>query len=319
VPIFHSPYTARLRRRVKRKPLGRLHQRLCFITTWCILEVDFEGLSHRECTPVDADLIAPCQQYLTHAWLDRVQHIERAVGPQVGFEVMQRETTTVLLAHQWPQNAANVPFHGVFNYRALPDSARDPLLDRLEDAHVDAMIEVLPGPHQAHTEHVLHCYAFQPVWSIPWLYIAVEQFVFTGPATATVAQFDPVQLDQLAALLIAGYGYTSPAAEAGRIFAQYGYAAPGFACFLAKHDEHPAAIGVLHLHHTSALVDGGATLPDYRGWGLQKVLLAARIRYAKEHGAQHAFSRTGSGSISQANMHKLGMRMLVQSTAWRRT
>ncbi len=77
--------------------------------------------------------------------------------------------------------------------------------------------------------------------------------------------------------------------------------------------------GVLHLHHTSALVDGAATLPDYRGWGLQKVLLATRIRYAKEHGALHAFSRTGSGSISQANMHKLGMRMLVQSTAWRRT
>jgi GNAT superfamily N-acetyltransferase len=268
---------------------------------------------------MDADLITLCQQHLTQAWLDRIQHTERAVGSQFGFEVMQREITTVLLAHQWPQNAANVPFHRVFNYCAPPDSTRDSLLDRLQDTHLDAVIEVLPGPHQAHTEQVLRFYAFQSVWSIPWLYIPIEQFLFTEPATATVARLDPAHLDQLSALLIAGCGYTGQEAEAWRIFAQYGYAAPRFACFLAKHGEHPAAIGVLHLHQTSALVDGAATLPHYRGLGLQKALLATRIRYAKEHGALHAFSRTGSGSISQANMHKLGMRVLVQSTAWRRT
>jgi GNAT superfamily N-acetyltransferase len=165
---------------------------------------------------------------------------------------------------------------------------------------------------------VLRLHAFQPVWSIPWLYIPVEQFLFTALARTTVARLEEGHLDQLAALLIAGYGYSGAEAEAWRIFAQYGYAAPSFACFLAKHDEQPAAIGILHLSHTSALVDGAATLPHYRGKGLQKALLATRIRYAKEHGALHVFSRTGSGSISQANMHKLGMRILVQSTAWRK-
>ncbi|MFL5803486.1 MAG: hypothetical protein ACJ8CR_17305 [Roseiflexaceae bacterium] len=267
---------------------------------------------------VDDDLIELCHRHIIHAWLDRVRHTERAVGHQFGFEVVQRETTTALLAHQWPRNSANVPFHRVFNYYAPPDSARDPLLDRLQDAHIDAVVEVLPGPHQAHAEHVLRSYAFQPMWSIPWLYIPVEQCSFAWPSTATVGQLDPAQLDQLAALLIAGYGYTGEEALAWRCLAQYGYAAPGFACFLARHGEHPAAIGVLHLHDISALVDGATTLPQYRGRGLQKVLLATRIRYAGDHGALHVFSRTGSGSISQANMHKLGMRLLVQSTAWRR-
>jgi GNAT superfamily N-acetyltransferase len=289
---------------------------LYFIATWCILKVDFERISPVGRTVVDDDLIELCHQHIIYAWLDRVQHTERAVGHQFGFEVVQRETTTALLAHRWPQNGANVPFHRVFNYRALPDSARDPLLDRLQGAHIDAVVEVLPGPHQAYTEHVLRSYAFQPMWSIPWLYIPTEQCAW--PATATVRLLDPAQLDQLAALLIAGYGYTGEEAQAWRHLAQYGYAAPGFACFLAKHGQHPAAIGVLHLHDTSALVDGATTLPQYRGWGLQKVLLATRISYARDHGALHAFSRTGSGSISQANMHKLGMRLLVESMAWRR-
>jgi hypothetical protein len=82
--------------------------------------------------------------------------------------------------------------------------------------------------------------------------------------------------------------------------------------------QHAAAAGILHLHHSSALVDGAATLADYRGVGLQKALLAARLWYAQQHGATHAFSRTGAGSISQANLEKIGMRLLVQSTAWRR-
>ena len=267
---------------------------------------------------MDDDLIALCQQHLTHAWLDRVQHTERAVGHQFGFEVMQRQTSTVLLAHQWPKAAANVPFQRVFNYQALPATARDPLLDRLQDTPIDAVIEVLPGPHQAHTEHVLRRYTFQPVWSISWLYLPVQQFAFAWPRTVTVSQFAAAQFDQLAALLIAGYGYTGAEAQAWRLLAQYGYAAPGFACFLANHGNHPAAIGIVHLYQSSALIDGATTLPEYRGWGLQKVLLATRVRYAQEHGALHAFSRAGSGSISEANMHKLGMRLLVQSTAWRK-
>jgi GNAT superfamily N-acetyltransferase len=65
-------------------------------------------------------------------------------------------------------------------------------------------------------------------------------------------------------------------------------------------------------------VDGAATLPAYRGRGLQKALLGARLLHAKEQGALHAFSRTSLGSISQANLQAMGMQVLTQSTAWRR-
>jgi hypothetical protein len=51
---------------------------------------------------------------------------------------------------------------------------------------------------------------------------------------------------------------------------------------------------------------------------LQKALLSARLLHAKEQGALHAFSRTSLGSISQANLQKIGMQVFTQSMAWRR-
>jgi hypothetical protein len=131
---------------------------------------------------MNPDLIALCQQHLTQAWLDRIQHTERAVGNQFGFEIRQRETTTVLLAHHWPQADANVPFHRVFNYQALPQTTHDPLLEYLREIQIDAVIEVLPGEHQTHTEQVLNCYGFQPAWSISWLYRPLEQLTLNWPA-----------------------------------------------------------------------------------------------------------------------------------------
>ena len=95
-------------------------------------------------------------------------------------------------------------------------------------------------------------------------------------------------------------------------------AQPGFIAFLATLGNQPVAAGILHLDQDSALVDGAATLPAYRGRGLQKALLSARLLHAEQQGALHAFSRTSLGSISQANLQAIGMQVLTQSTAWRR-
>lgn len=267
---------------------------------------------------METSLVELCQQHLIQACLDRIQHTESVAGSRFGFEIIQRENTAVVLAHHWPENNAKFPFHRVFNYSAPPDNSCDPLLDRLVDEKIDAVIEVLPGPHQSHTEQVLRSRAFEPVWSIPWLYIPVEEFSFKSPAASSVERINSTRLMKFAEIFVDGYGYSGKEAEAWRIYSQHGYTAPQFSCFLASHNEQPAATGVVHLHKTSALVDGAATLPQYRNLGLQKLLLATRIRYAKEHGALHAFSRTGRGSISETNMRKLGMRIFVQSIAWRK-
>ena len=267
---------------------------------------------------MDQSLIEMCQQHLIQALQDRIHATEQAIGQRFGFEIVQRDTTTAVFAHRWPQTNRNPPFHRIFHYCAPIFTSNDPLLDRIVDNNIDVVIEVVPGNHQPNTAKLLHTYGFQPVWHIPWFHLSLEEVEYAAPSAQLIHMVAPSELTQLAAVLSSGYGYEGPEKEAWQTFAQYGYRAPRFVCFMATVAQHAAAAGILHLHHTSALVDGAATLADYRGSGLQKALLAARLWYAKQHGATHAFSRTGAGSISQANLEKLGMRLLIQSTAWRK-
>ena len=267
---------------------------------------------------MDTLLVDRCQQHLIHALHARIQQTEQMVGDQFGFEIIQRDATVAFLAHHWPHAQDKPAFHRVFNFTALADTLRDPLLERLVDERIDAIVEVLPGMDAEAAATVLRAYHYQPVWSIPWLYLPLQSFSFSPVADSLVQLGKQSDLAQLAEVLIAAYGYAGEEASAWRTFAAYGYRAPGFAAFLATLDNQPAAAGILHLHQDSALVDGAATLPAYRGRGLQKALLGARLLHAKEQGAQYAFSRTGLGSISQANLQKMGMQLLTQSTAWRR-
>ena len=263
------------------------------------------------------EIITICQTHLIHAWLERIHSAERGVGDHFGFEILQRGPATAILAHRWPHNRTNVPFHRVFNYHALSSTDYDPLLTRFVNEQIDVIIEVLPDVG-THTETVLRAYGFTPAWTISWFHIATDDFSFKSLNHHEIKQVAPADLAQFAQLLIAGYGYTGDEAMAWRVFAEHGYAGPNFTCFVAQHAGLSMAGGVVHLSATTALMDGAATFPQGRGLGLQKALLAARIGFAKAHGAIHAFSRTGSGSISQANMQKIGMRVLVTSTAWRR-
>jgi GNAT superfamily N-acetyltransferase len=259
-----------------------------------------------------------CQQQLSQALQARIRATEEAIGQQFAFEIIERANTTAFLAHRWPRIDQSLPFHRIFHYCAPLAAHNDPWLDRIVNQEIDVIIEVLPGSHQAHTADLLRTYQFQPVWQIPWLALPLEHMTALPYGDTHIQQVAPTDLAAFAEILCDGYGYQGPSRTAWQTFAQHGYQAPGFVCFLAVVDQQPAAAGVLHLNGNLALVDGAATLPHYRGRGLQKALLMARLTYAQQHGATYAFSRTGAGSISHANLEKLGMQLLVESTAWRR-
>jgi GNAT superfamily N-acetyltransferase len=262
-------------------------------------------------------LVEICQQHLIAALRARIQATEQLIGQRFGFEIAEYDHATAFFAHHWPHVSRNLPFHRIFHYRAPAVAGPDRLLDRLVDERIDAIIEVIPGDHQAATATQLQAYGFQPAWQIPWFHLPLRAVERTN-ASVELLEGESAELAQLAAILCTGYGYVGPEREAWQLFAEHGYRAAGFAGFIASVDKQPAAAGVLHINHTSALVDGAATLPAYRGQGLQKALLAARLWHAKQHNATDAFSRTGAGSTSHANLEKIGMRVFAQSTAWRR-
>jgi hypothetical protein len=65
---------------------------------------------------MDQSLIEMCQQHLIQALRDRIHATEQAIGQRFDFEIVQRDTTTAVFAHRWPQTNHNPPFHRVFHY-----------------------------------------------------------------------------------------------------------------------------------------------------------------------------------------------------------
>jgi GNAT superfamily N-acetyltransferase len=257
------------------------------------------------------------QQHLVDAFIARIASAEATCPNQFGFEILRHGTSTLVYAHSWPGTPEHIPFARVFHYDAPAKASSDPILARCTADGIDAIFEVLPGPQSARTSEYLRRHNFTPRWEIPWLDIQTEQFGSTGEIQHIVRQVAWHEMEQFADLFVEGYEYAGAQAAFWHAFARYSYTAPGFHCFVAEIQRQPAAFGIVYIKENIALVDGAATLPRYRGLGLQKTLLTARIQYARERGCTHAFSRTGRGSISQRNLETVGMQVVCHSTAWR--
>lgn len=263
-------------------------------------------------------LVSQYQSHLIDALATRIAATESAVGTIFGFDIQRHHATTLVVARHWPNLPQQLPFDRIYNYVASEADGTGDLLAYCAAAQIDALVEVEIAPDQR-TEHRLHQYQFFPQWEIPWLHLDLAHFTPHPYPGIAIRTFSPAEMDICAGLFVQGYGYHGANAAAWRTFARYGYTGQGFHCFAAEVGQTLAGCGVLHIQGNTALVDGAATLPQFRGLGVQKALLTARIEHAREQGCTHAFSRTGAGSLSQRNMEKLGLREVYRTAAWRRS
>ena len=227
------------------------------------------------------------QQHLVDAVVSKIEMIEAELGNQFGFEVMRNGETTLVSAKHWPHLPDQIPFHRVFHYVAPEDTEPDPILSRCIEGNLDAVFEILPGPHRARTEALLKRYHFTPKWEIPWLHIRTNDLNDADYKQVSVRKIQNHEMDLFATLFVQGYEYGKANAEPWYTFAKYGYAGQDFHCFLAKVKEVPIAIGALYIQDSIAALDGAATIPAHRGLGGQKALLAGRIQYANSGIFQH--------------------------------
>lgn len=79
---------------------------------------------------------------------------------------------------------------------------------------------------------------------------------------------------------------------------------------IAYIDEMPAGTAVLEIDDGVAWLSGDATLPRFRGRGVQRALQLHRLRLAAEAGCELAVSEALPGSGSQRNMHRVGFELL---------
>lgn len=93
--------------------------------------------------------------------------------------------------------------------------------------------------------------------------------------------------------------------------------AAGVHCFLAEIDGQPVAAATLNVQNGVALLAGASTIPSARKQGAQLALLAARLRFAAEHGITLAMMVALPGSGSQRNAERQGFRTVYTRTKWK--
>jgi GNAT superfamily N-acetyltransferase len=111
------------------------------------------------------------------------------------------------------------------------------------------------------------------------------------------------ELGEWATRVALGFGYS----EAREQFFRY-VQAKGVQAFAVYEQNRIVAGALVAMHGDFCDLGVTSTLAAYRGKGLQKKLLYARLNFAKKHGLSWAIVTTEPGTVSDANVQKIGFR-----------
>jgi len=130
-----------------------------------------------------------------------------------------------------------------------------------------------------------------------------------GPSVVEVTQIRSGDGEPWVPLVAASFQEDVPSADARFLVAAT--STEGVTCFIARVDGEPAGGAAVFVSGgRAAVLSGAGVLPRFRGLGVQRALIAARLRYAKEKGADVAASSTLPNSVSQKNLERFGFRIL---------
>jgi GNAT superfamily N-acetyltransferase len=142
---------------------------------------------------------------------------------------------------------------------------------------------------------------------------------FTEPAGITIEWVTPETAPSWMRVIAKGFEQDIIVAES--VFGGFG-ALPGALSFLARiEDEVVAGCGGRVIPEGAiAALFGTATLPGYRGRGVQSALIARRLQEGARAGCEYAVVSTHPGSGSQRNMERRGFRVaytkVVMTRSW---
>ncbi|GAC1670722.1 MAG: hypothetical protein NVS9B8_13850 [Candidatus Limnocylindrales bacterium] len=86
--------------------------------------------------------------------------------------------------------------------------------------------------------------------------------------------------------------------------------ARGYQQFIASLDGRDAAASALFNRRRVAWLGAGTVLPEARGRGIQRALIADRIRRGMEAGSTRVLATAELDSVSAANLEALGIRRI---------
>ncbi len=127
-------------------------------------------------------------------------------------------------------------------------------------------------------------------------------------ATVDIAH-SSADIETAADILVTAFGSSGRTAEMFRDIIRTTANHPAHRLYLARVDGEPAGAAELHVEAGVGSLEVAGTLPAFRGRGAQSALLRRRIADAAALGCDLVVSQTASGSTSQANMERAGLRV----------
>jgi MOSC domain-containing protein YiiM/ribosomal protein S18 acetylase RimI-like enzyme len=131
-----------------------------------------------------------------------------------------------------------------------------------------------------------------------------------GLAIRQVDPDDAVEAVRWAELFIAGFGIDGPIADAWRRLNPILVRSRGYHQFIGSVDGRDVAASALFNRRRIAWLGAGTVLPEARGRGIQRALIADRVRRAADAGSRRVMATAEVDTRSAANLERFGIRRI---------
>ena len=185
-------------------------------------------------------------------------------------------------------------------------------------AHLPNLVEMALAHFRTHTD-VGWISADEPPWADA---VSDDRAVYAvGPVTIeepapvpdglVIRELPRDEIGAWAEVMIAANGMGGAFAEAWRAMERELARAPHDHRFIGEIDGRAVATGALHTHHAVGYLRAGAVLPAFRGRGIQRAMIEARIAHAARLGCDLVGSIAEVDTSSARNLERAGMQVVA--------
>jgi GNAT superfamily N-acetyltransferase len=126
----------------------------------------------------------------------------------------------------------------------------------------------------------------------------------------SVRRIGSEEMDLWCRVVQAGFQDSDELESAEATASSFSSDAEGNGFFLATVEGRPAGAGVLGCFERVGVCSGTSVLPAFRGLGVQRALLAVRLKAAREEGCRWGCAAVLPGTASQENLERCGFRVV---------
>jgi MOSC domain-containing protein YiiM/GNAT superfamily N-acetyltransferase len=139
----------------------------------------------------------------------------------------------------------------------------------------------------------------------------------TGPPGLSIRPVDETAAAAWARVVVDGFELRGKEAAAWPRLAPALARSRGQHLFVGELDGRPVAAGAVFVRRRVAWLGGAAVLPHARGQGVQRSLIAERVTFAVERGAEIVMASADPDSPSERNLQSMGLQRLWGRRLWR--